>query len=51
MSEFSRQGFIGSAATAAGLMGAGAATAGDPSFQNIVPDELLAGPELSTSLT
>ena len=48
MSEFSRRGFIGSAATAAGLMGASAAAAGDLSFQNNVPDELLAGPELPT---
>src|SRR3954471_7097477 len=48
MSEFSRRGFIGSAAAAAGMAGMTAAGAGDPSFQNNVPDELLAGTELPT---
>lgn len=48
MSGLSRRGFIGSAAAAAGLVGVGAAEAGDPSFQNNVPDELLAGRELPT---
>jgi oxalate decarboxylase len=48
MSMFSRRGFIGSAAATAGMAGMNAAGAGDPSFQNNVPDELLAGPELPT---
>jgi oxalate decarboxylase len=48
MSAFSRRGFIGSAAAAAGMAGMDAAAAGDPSFQNNVPDELLAGRELPT---
>jgi oxalate decarboxylase len=48
MSGFSRRGFIGSAAAAAGTAGMSAAGAGDPSFQNNVPDELLAGHELPT---
>jgi oxalate decarboxylase len=49
MSEFSRRGFIGSAA-AASLVGMGAAEAemGDPSFQNNVPADLLSGHELPT---
>jgi oxalate decarboxylase len=47
MSNFSRRGFIGSAA-AASLAGIGAAEAGDTSFQDNVPDELLAGHELPT---
>jgi oxalate decarboxylase len=49
MSELSRRGFIGSAALAGTLgMLAKAAEAGDPSFMNNVPDELLAGEELPT---
>src|SRR3954469_3775419 len=48
MSAFSRRGFIGSAAAAAGMAGMNAAAAGDPSFGNNVPDELLAGKELPT---
>ena len=49
MSDFSRRGFLGSAA-AAGLAAMNAAKdeaeIGDPSFQNNVPDDLLAGREL-----
>ena len=49
MSEFSRRGFIGSAAAAAGLVGRRRRPeAGDPSFMNNVPDPLLAGNELPT---
>jgi len=48
MSELSRRGFIGSAAAAASLVGITAAEAGDPSFLNNVPDELLGGHELPT---
>jgi oxalate decarboxylase len=48
MSEFSRRGFLGTAAAAASLVGIKAAEAGDPSFQNNVPDQLLAGEELPT---
>jgi oxalate decarboxylase len=49
MSELSRRGFIGSAALV-GMLGMGMkeAEAGDPSFQNNVPDPLLAGNELPT---
>src|SRR4051812_1694790 len=50
MSDLSRRGFIGSAATAAILAGfkASEAAMGDPSFMNNVPDELLASDELPT---
>jgi oxalate decarboxylase len=49
MSEVSRRGFIGTAAIAAGLVGANA-RADDPdfAFKNNVPDPLLAGEELPT---
>ncbi len=49
MSNLSRRGFIGSAAMA-GMLGAIAseAEAGDTSFQNNVPDPVLAGKELPT---
>jgi oxalate decarboxylase len=49
MSEVSRRGFIGTAAVAAGLMGANA-RADDPdfAFKNNVPDPLLSGKELPT---
>src|SRR5947209_11797071 len=50
MSDLSRRGFIGAAAAAANLASfkASEAAMGDPSFQNNVPDELLAGDELPT---
>jgi oxalate decarboxylase len=52
MSGLSRRGFIGMTAATAGLAGLEAseteASMGDPSFQNNVPDELLAGDELPT---
>ncbi len=51
MSGFSRRGFIGSAAAAAGLAGLTAAEADaseDFAFKNNVPDPLLAGHELPT---
>jgi oxalate decarboxylase len=48
MSEVSRRGFIGTAATAAGLVGAGIATVEGFPFKNNVPDPLLAGKELPT---
>jgi len=48
MSHWTRRGFIGSAAAAASLVGLNAAEAGDPSFQNNVPDPLLAGDDLPT---
>jgi oxalate decarboxylase len=48
MSEFSRRGFIGSAAVAAGLVGLNAAGDEEFSFKNNVPDPLLAGDELPT---
>ncbi|MDR3636199.1 MAG: cupin domain-containing protein, partial [Isosphaeraceae bacterium] len=49
MSELSRRGFVGSAAVL-GLLGLGTkdAEAGDASFQNNVPDPILAGDELPT---
>jgi oxalate decarboxylase len=47
MSQVSRRGFVESAALLGMLgMGTRAAEAGDPSFQNNVPDPLLAGQEL-----
>jgi oxalate decarboxylase len=47
MSDHSRRGFIGSAAFLGMLAGVTKeAEAGDPSFQNNVPDPLLAGEEL-----
>src|SRR4051812_46530532 len=50
MSGVSRRGFLGTSAVAglAGVAGGAAEEAGDPSFQNNVPDELLSGPELPT---
>ena len=49
MSDWTRRGFMGSAAAAAGVLAAlRAAEAGDPSFQNNVPDPELAGKELPT---
>src|SRR5205823_6055045 len=49
MSDLSRRGFIGVAAAAASLAGSKASAAmDDPSFQNNVPDELLARGELPT---
>jgi oxalate decarboxylase len=52
MSDFSRRGFLGTAALTASMAGMGSARAelgmGDPSFQNNVPDELLSGKELPT---
>ena len=48
MSEFSRRGFLGSAAVAAGLAGLNAAADEEFSFKNNVPDPLLAGDELPT---
>ena len=52
MSDVSRRGFLGSAAFAAGMVGAGPASAeadqADFAFKNNVPDELLAGRELPT---
>lgn len=48
MSDWTRRGFIGSAALAAGLAGVKTVEGGDPSFQNNVPDPLLAGEELPT---
>src|SRR4051812_21419879 len=50
MSKLSRRGFIGAATATASLAGleASEAATGDPSFQNNVPDELLAGDELPT---
>ena len=52
MADFSRRGFIGSAAFAAGLVGANVESADgdqtDFAFKNNVPDELLAGKELPT---
>src|SRR5215218_10925914 len=50
MSGFSRRGFLGGAAAAAGLVGAttSEAATGDSSFQNNVPDPILAGRELPT---
>ena len=48
MSGLSRRGFIGTAATAAGLVGAGMAEAEDFPFKNNVPDPLLGDKELPT---
>src|SRR3954463_2881372 len=50
MSDLSRRGFIGAAAAVASLTGlkASEAAMSDPSFQNNVPDQLLAGEELPT---
>src|ERR1700760_62510 len=51
MSDWTRRGFLGPAATAAAIAGMNRqaeAGMGDPSFQNNVPDELLAGHELPT---
>src|SRR6201996_7129131 len=51
MSDGTRRGFLGTAATTAGVVGLGAAAeaaTGDPSFQNNVPDDLLSGHELPT---
>src|SRR3954451_2313777 len=50
MSDLSRRGLLGTAVAAASLAGlkVSEAEAGDPSFQNNVPDELLAGDELPT---
>jgi oxalate decarboxylase len=48
MSEFSRRGFIGSAAAAASLVGMNAAADDDFAFKNNVPDPLLSGKELPT---
>ncbi len=48
MSEFSRRGFIGSAAVAASLAGLNAAADEEFPYRNNVPDPLLAGDELPT---
>jgi len=48
MSDWTRRGFIGSAALAASLAGVKTVEGGDASFQNNVPDPLLAGEELPT---
>ncbi|WZO97085.1 cupin domain-containing protein [Isosphaeraceae bacterium EP7] len=48
MSEVSRRGFFGTAAAASLLAAVSKAEAGDTSFQNNVPDEILAGKELPT---
>src|SRR5665647_454551 len=47
-SEVSRRGFFGTAAAASLLAAVSNAEAGDVSFQNNVPDEILAGKELPT---
>ena len=48
MADQTRRGFIGTAAAAASLAAASAAEGGSTTFQNNVPDELLAGHELPT---
>ena len=51
MTDWTRRGFLGTAAATAGIVGMNlkeAAAMGDPSFQNNVPDALLAGQELPT---
>jgi oxalate decarboxylase len=48
MSDVSRRGFFGTAAMASMLAAASKAEAGDTSFQNNVPDEVVSGKELPT---
>jgi len=48
MSEFQRRDFLAGAAAFAAALAAKPAEAGDPSFMNNVPDEILAGRELPT---
>jgi oxalate decarboxylase len=51
MSDWTRRGFLGTAAATAGIVGmnlGAEAAMGDPSFQNNFPDKLLAGDELPT---
>jgi oxalate decarboxylase len=49
MSDFQRRDFLtGAAAMAAAFAATRPAEAGDPSFMNNVPDEILSGPELPT---